>query len=179
MSTLYEIRTEYRALIDEMDALFIKLEADYMEKPEAAGITEEMNQLNERMAINVADFAEKAEAYAAVVREKEARSEALLQEATRMTRLAKAEQNKADYLKARLAESLKEQGYEKLDLPRFCLSFRSSQAVEVLDKDSLPTGYLRIKTVSEPDKTALKNALKQGAVIPGAALVERKSLQIR
>lgn len=171
MTTLYEIQTQYRALMAEMESIL----AD----PNPETLESDMAHLNELMGINAQEFQAKGDAYAAVIREKEARAESLREEANRMMALAKQADSTAEYLKSRLFAAMQEQGIASADLPHFRLSLRNSQAVEVLDKDALPSGYLRIKTVSEPDKTALKVALKQGQAIPGAVLVDRQSLQIK
>ena len=42
----------------------------------------------------------------------------------------------------------------------------------------LPEEYIRYKE-PEPDKTALKDALKRGEIIDGVSLVEKQSIQIR
>lgn len=171
MTTLYEIQTQYRELMSEMEAIL----AD----PNPETLESDMDHLNRLMGINAQDFQAKGDAYAAVVREKEARAESLRDEADRMVQLAKREEATAEYLKGRLFAAMQEQGIASADLPHFRLSLRKSQAVDVTDKDALPQGYLRIKTVTEPDKTALKVALKQGQAIPGAVLVDRQSLQIK
>lgn len=171
MSTLYEIQTQYRELMAEMEQILADPNPDTLDA--------DMAHLNELMAINAQEFQAKGDAYVAVIREKEARAEALREEAHRMTELAKREEATAEYLKGRLFAAMQEQGINSADLPHFRLSLRKSQAVEVLDRDALPPGYVRVKTVSEPDKTALKVALKQGQAIPGAVLVDRQSLQIK
>ena len=171
MTTLYEIQTQYRELMSEMEAIL----AD----PNPETLDDDMANLNNLMGINAQELQEKGDAYAAVIREKESRADALRAEAQRMVQLAKQAESVAEYLKGRLFAAMQEQGIASADLPRFRLSLRKSQAVDVTDKDALPQGYLRIKTVTEPDKTALKVALKQGQAIPGAVLVERQSLQIK
>jgi hypothetical protein len=173
MSNLYQIQTEYRDLMAEMEGILADPNPDTLDA--------DMDYLNKKMAINAAEFQCKAEAYAAVIREKEARAEALREEAHRMAQLAKQEDSISEYLKTRLANAMTEQGIEKAALPRFSLSFRKSQAVEIRDQSVLPEEYLRIKPAPapEPDKTALKKALSQGQIIPGAALVTRQNLQIK
>lgn len=52
-------------------------------------------------------------------------------------------------------------------------------SVKVTDKDMLPDQYIRMKVSREPDKEHIKQALKDGLVIPGAELVTNYSLQIK
>ena len=68
---------------------------------------------------------------------------------------------------------------EKFSTPRLSVSYRKSQAVEILDEDSIPTSFMRKKVTFEPDKTAIKDAIKKGEEIPGAMLVDRQSMVIK
>lgn len=171
MTTLYEIQTQYRELMSEMEAIL----AD----PNPETLDDDMANLNNLMGINAQELQEKGDAYAAVIREKESRADALRAEAQRMVQLAKQAESVAEYLKGRLFAAMQEQGLNSVDVAHFRLSLRKSQAVEVSDQDAIPQEYLRTKTVIEPDKIAIKAALKQGQVIPGAALADRQSLQIK
>lgn len=95
--------------------------------------------------------------------------------AERRKRLVK----KADWLKGYLEAAL---AGDKLCTPRVVVSYRKSKAVEVGD-DFFPwaaahTGYLRYSD-PEPDKEAIKDALKRGEEIPGAKMVERVSMTIK
>lgn len=171
MSTLYEIQTQYRDLINLMESI--------LSDPNPETLDADMANLNNLMAINAEEFQAKADAYAAVIREQEAHAEALQEEASRMVALAKQKKSRAEYLTQRIAFAMQEQGISKADTAHFRMSFRNSQAVEVSDQDAIPQDYMRTKTVIEPDKIAIKAALKQGHVIPGTALIDRQSLQIK
>ena len=57
------------------------------------------------------------------------------------------------------------------------MNFRTSQSVEVYDLDLLDERFKRYKV--EADKTAIKEALKNGEEVQGARLVENKNLQIK
>lgn len=57
-------------------------------------------------------------------------------------------------------------------------SFRKSQRVEVDDVFSLPEDYIRYKE-PDADKTAIKQAIKEGKEVAGARLVDALNLQIR
>lgn len=52
------------------------------------------------------------------------------------------------------------------------LAVRKSESVEVDDPEALPPAFVRTKT--EPDKAAIKAALKAGDKVPGARLVENE-----
>ncbi|MFZ0406725.1 MAG: siphovirus Gp157 family protein [Cyanobium sp.] len=67
----------------------------------------------------------------------------------------------------------------RFSFPHHELTSRKSQAVEIDDEDALPIEWLTIKTTSQPDKAAIKEALKAGHPIPGAQLISRRSWRIR
>lgn len=69
---------------------------------------------------------------------------------------------------------------EKVSTPKLAVTYRKAEAVEVdVPVDELPAQYQRIKTTVEPDKTALKAALKAGEEIAGCHLVTRQSMSIK
>ncbi len=58
------------------------------------------------------------------------------------------------------------------------LTSRKSQALEIDDEQALGPEWLTVKTTSQPDKAAIKEALKAGHLIPGAQLISRRSWRI-
>ena len=67
---------------------------------------------------------------------------------------------------------------QKMKEAEFSISYRKSEAVEVADEAAVPN-ELRIPQPDKIDRAALKAALKNGAVIAGAQIVERQNIQIR
>lgn len=76
---------------------------------------------------------------------------------------------------------------EKLKTPRISVSYRTTPAVEIDDEDALIRwastderyeDCLRYKA-PEISKTEVKRLIQEGVAVPGAALVERVSTQIR
>lgn len=67
---------------------------------------------------------------------------------------------------------------EKFRTPRVQISYRKSSNVQIDDGAVLPDEYLRYKE-PEPDKNALKKALKDGAEIDGVRLEERLNMQVK
>lgn len=88
----------------------------------------------------------------------------------------KQAQKKAESLKRYLANAL---GGEKFVTDECAVSFRKSTAVNVLDKAAIPAAYMTEKVTRSPDKTAIKAAIKGGEAVPGVALVENLSVQIK
>lgn len=88
----------------------------------------------------------------------------------------KSAQKKADGLKKYLADALQGQ---KFSTDECVVSFRRSTAVAVLDEAVLPAEYIAEKITKSPDKAAIKAAIKSGIDVPGAALVDNLSVQIK
>ena len=87
-----------------------------------------------------------------------------------------AAQKKADALKQFLADAL---GGEKFTADECVVSFRKSSSVRVLDEQAIPAAYMAEKVTRSPDKAAIKAAIKSGAEVPGAALVDNLNVQIK
>ena len=87
----------------------------------------------------------------------------------------KAAKATVEWAKATLARELAGQ---KMKEAEFSISYRKSEAVEVADEAAVP-GEFRIPQPDKIDRAALKAALKNGAVIAGAQIVERHNIQIK
>ena len=87
----------------------------------------------------------------------------------------KAAEKKIDSLRKLISDAL---GGQPLETPRVKLSFRKSAEVQIDDIDELPDEYLRYKE-PEPNKTAIKEAIKSGKEVAGAHLEDTLSLQIK
>ena len=73
---------------------------------------------------------------------------------------------------------LKASGEKKIEAGNFVISTRKSQSL-YLEADFNNPEYMRTKTTVEPDKLAIKAALKDGAVIEGAALTTKENISIK
>lgn len=67
---------------------------------------------------------------------------------------------------------------EKFKTAKVECSFRKSQRIEVDDISSLPDEFLKYKD-PEADKTAIKDAIKEGKEIAGARVVAVLNLQVK
>lgn len=105
-------------------------------------------------------------------------AEAIKTEAKTMADRAKSCERKADSLTRYLAADL---NGEKFQTAKVAVSWRRSVSVEIDEAEvpELPEQYIRTKTTIEPDKTAIKDALKAGEVIEGCRLVERNNISIK
>ena len=73
---------------------------------------------------------------------------------------------------------------QKFSTPRVSVSYSTSKALEIADNDTFVAwasmfnpSLLRIKR--DPDKKAITDAINGGMDVPGAQIVERKSMQVK
>lgn len=159
----YEIPGALRELLDRLDADPDTGEVD----GEALAAYAEYN----------AAAAEKLEGTACYVRELKAEAGAIKAEEERLAKRRKALENKSERLKNYMMPALEAMG-GKVKGVMASVRIGKSQAVTVFDIDALPDTFKHVKTTIDPDKVALKKALKSGEVIPGAALEDRQSVVI-
>lgn len=114
-----------------------------------------------------------------------AEAKAIREEEKALAERRKSAENKAERLKAYLDEALAGQSYKSA---RVSVSYRKSMALDIADED-VATVIKELETCGldsclmyqapKISKTELTKALKAGAVVPGAELVERVNIQIR
>lgn len=126
------------------------------------------------------DVETKAQSVAHMVRAMESDAAAVKQWAKDASERAKAIEARADRLREYLSSNMQACGIQKIEGPGITLSFRKSSAVVIDDEAQIPAEYMRQKPAPapEPDKVALAAAMKAGATVPGARIVERKALQV-
>lgn len=122
---------------------------------------------------------DKVEACCVVMLELDAESSALDVEIKRLQARKKATEAGRERLSEYVRRCLDIAGERKVKGSRLTVSIRSSESVQVDDQAAIPVEYLRTKTVVEPDKTAIKAAIKAGAEVPGVQLVTRESVQVK
>ena len=121
---------------------------------------------------------EKIENIALFIKNLKAEAEAIKAEKMNLARRQQTAENKAEWLKQYLAKCL---DGEKFFTPKVAISYRKSQTVEFIDGfdvNQLPEQYQR-KVEPEADKTALKDALKEGQEIYGVYLQEHQNTIIK
>lgn len=85
-----------------------------------------------------------------------------------------------EWLEKMLAGAMHQFGVEKIDTPTLKISFRKSEAVEIEDEMKIPQSVKELIPASwKVSKTKIKEAIKRGEEVPGAALVTRQNLQIK
>lgn len=125
---------------------------------------------------------EKLENVALWVKNLEAEAEAYKAEKEAFATRERVARNKAEYLKTWLSHAL--QG-KKFSTAKALVSFRTSEAVEVTDPEffrmwaSKENSALLTYKLPEPNKTAIKEAIRKGQLVPGVQLVKRANISIK
>jgi hypothetical protein len=141
------------------------------------------DEIAEELAIRRDNFQHKAEAYAKFILKLESETEQAAAEIKRIQALKKAKENTVIRLKESLLSALMvfteedAKGIRRYETPLAKISTRRSQAVEVLDDQLIPADFWVIK--KELSKTAISQAIKDGAEVPGAQLKENIGLTLR
>lgn len=113
-------------------------------------------------------------------------------EIKRLTAEKKARESKKEWLKNRIDYFVKRQFTDeegnldvesvhkyKLELPHSKISYRKSDSVEITNLELLPSKYIKKKVEENPDKVAIKEAIKNGKEINGARLITNYNVQIK
>lgn len=128
---------------------------------------------------------EKLESIACFIKDLRAEAAEIAEETKRLQARKKAKESKQERLEEYLAGYLQSTGKSKFETSRVVLSFRKSEAVDVLDEEAIiqfadqHIDMGLVKTKAEVVKTAIKAAIKSGIDVPGAAVIERQSLQVK
>jgi len=126
----------------------------------------------------------KADAYCWVIAQLRAQAAYRRAESDRLRDLADVDARRADALQERLLAALAgiDPDATRWSLPAHELSSRRTESVVIdpdLDPADLPPVFVREKRSLQPDRAAIKAALKAGQTVPGAELVTGRSWSIR
>lgn len=125
------------------------------------------------------EFNEKLEACAIYVKGLLAEAKAIKEEEANLQKRRQAAERKAERLKLYMDSCMHSVGETKLSTPKVALTYRKSSIVDIFDSASLPENYCKVETTMKPDKQAIKNAIKAGRHVPGAAIIEKENLVIK
>lgn len=120
---------------------------------------------------------DKIEGICCWIKNLKAEANAIKEEAKALSERAKADEKKADRLTSWIEKVL---AGEKFQTPKVAVSWRKSTTLEITTDNimDIPPTYLKFKD-PEPDKNAIKKAIKEGEIIPGCALVENNNMTIK
>ena len=156
---LYEINAELLSCIDTETGEVIDIE--------------KLNSLNMQMQ-------DKIENIGCWVKNLLSNADQLDAEIKSLTERKKSAKNKAESLKKYLSDFLNGSKFESSKVSIF---YRKSESVEVMDIEQIKLlencdDYLTYKE-PEANKTAIKDAIKHGVIVPGCSLVEKQNIQIK
>jgi hypothetical protein len=160
---IFLIQNEYQLLINQI----IEAEGEITSEIETA------------LTINKEQLQSKAVDYSYVIKQLDADCEQIDAELKRLNALKKVRTNLAERLKDTISNAMNLYEVEKIETPLIKLSFRNSESVEITNESQLDACFIVTKTVSTPDKKAIKDAIKNGVFVEGATISYNKNLQIR
>jgi len=99
-------------------------------------------------------------------------------ELKRLEKMRNSTRKGIELLKNRLAQAMQQFGIERISSPTITVSFRKSEAVEILDESVIPAAYFEPQP-PKLRKSLIKETIKAGRDVPGAEIVQRQNLQIR
>jgi len=153
------------------------------EAQQIASALEETGELNPAiealMVFNQNELQDKAINYGYAIKTIESDVNAIDEEIKRLQALKRAKTTAIDRMKESVVNAMNIYGFEKITSPTLNLSLRRSESVDIINNDQLPDEYRTVKTVINPDKIRIKEAIKSGKTVEGAVLVENYSLQIK
>lgn len=159
MATLYELTAQ-------ANALYEMLQNDEIDE-------QTFNDTLEAMEADV-----KVENYCKVIKQFQADAEMFKTEIDRLTARKKAAENAIERMKGALLMFLQGSGQEKVKTGLFSVSTAKTQAVCITDENAIPCKYL-VEQPPKIDKMSIKDALKAGEEVNGAALVVNVGVRIR
>jgi hypothetical protein len=161
--SIYKIQNEFQLIIAEV----INNEGEITPELETA------------LIINKEQLQSKAVDYCYVIKQLDYDCEQIDNEIARLNKLKKVRSNLTDRLKNTVSSAMQLYDVEKIETPLIKLSFRNSESVEITNESQLDACFIVTKTVSSPDKKAIKDAIKSGVLVCGATISYNKNLQIK
>ena len=166
-----ELTTAVSQLAEQLESDDAEVRAQALAELEAVLLAEEGNK---------AALAAKADATCWVIEHLRGQAAYRQQQAKRLNALASGDASRADSLEESLVFVLTQlqPAATRFSFPNHELTSRKSSAVVIDDEEALDPEWLAVKTTTQPDKAAIKEALKAGRQIEGAQLLSRRSWRI-
>ena len=134
-------------------------------------------ELEAALVINEANLAIKTESYCSSIQKFDSMIEAANNEIKRLQGIVKRSKNASERMKNALSMAMQTFGYDRYEIGTHKLSFRKSEGVVIEDEQAIPPCYIIVET--KVDKAKLKADLKEGVIVSGAFLEQRKNIQIK
>ena len=163
MTSLYAIAAQYRADL----AVLADLDID----PQTAADTLEGMQ---------GELTDKLRAVIAYSLELDILADGASAAAKRMQDRAKILNSRVEWLRAYALNTMQATGINEVSSDEFAAKLAKKPASVVISNESIiPVEWFRVKTISEPDKTAMRKAIEAGAIIDGVSLSHGYRLAIK
>lgn len=165
---LYELTNDYLALLNAIDN---------DEIPEEA--------IADTLEAITASIEDKADSIACMLKNLDAECKAIKAEEERLAERRKAKEKSHERIKQYLSDTLLQAGLTNIETARNRITFRKSEKVELFDAAAFiewaQSSRDDLLTYSAPkaNLTAIKAAIKDGAVIVGAELRANQNIQIK
>lgn len=134
----------------------------------------------------VGEAEEKADNIACMVKNLNAEAKAMKEEEDRLSERRKALEHKADYLKKYLLDNLTLMGLKSVKTARNAISVRQATPQVIVENEDQFVAWATMEheeflkiTPPAPNKTAIRDALKNGEELPGAKLEAKPYITIR
>lgn len=160
---LYKIEQEYIALAESI----IDNGGEVSEEQEIA------------LQINKEQLESKGVCYGFVIRQLDSEVDIIDAEIKRLESLKKSRTKTVERLKTTLSDAMQLFDITELKTPTLKINFRKSESVEVENIALLDKDYVKVVTTESADKTAIKEAIKNGIQVTGAVLKQNLNLQIK
>ena len=132
----------------------------------------------EALAINKEQLQNKGISYGYVIKSLESDVSAIDEEIKRLNALKSSRNKTVDLLKNTIKDAMQMYGIEEIKTATLKINFRKSESVEV-ETDIIDDEYCNFKTVKTPDKTKIKEVIKNGDAVIGASLNINWNIQIK
>ncbi len=174
MPTLEQIEEEIQTIIDtfgDVEPGEAHDKKENLSEEQQKALVDYLNELYE-------DRAEKVDAIAQFFLMKEKRIAARKEEAARLARKAKTDENTLNFLQCKYLAIMERHGKKKIEGNVYDIRRSTSKCCAIKDLDKVPEEWIRVKTERVPMKREILAALKKGVVIPGAEIGENTNLRI-
>lgn len=161
MTTLYDISLRFREVAERF------LSEDPDEKKQALDELIALQDVKDAKLSNCCKWD----------RELQARYESVRAERQRLQEMEKEAQKACEDWRAYMAMCLP--AGEKWSDGTFKLSYRASEAIEISETVKVPQQYMSVTITEVPNKALIREVIKMGGEVPGAALVKRYNLQVK
>ena len=168
-NSLYDISNEMRDIYNLLES--------------GEGVDFETGEIKEEvqnaLALTQQNLQAKAIDYGYIIKSLGDELELYTKEIKRLNERKKQIESLQEKLEENLTRAMQEFGIVEIKGKTIRLSFRKSESVEIVNVDLIPDDFKIVKTLIEPDKKYIKQAIKDGVKVEGARIVEKQNLQIK